>query len=314
MMKNTFRTLVMASTISICAINVAVVSASPAFAMRDSKPIATDDRIRTVVYSENEIYKFVGHYDYQSVIEFESDEEIVTVSMGNSITWQVVPSGSRLFIKPVERDAITNMTVITSKRTYHFEMHAEEAKGIDDSELVFVLRFVYGRGAGIGVSNFIDSVPDPLMEPEKYNFDYVLTGSDDIAPIRIFDDGEFTYFEFRDKNAEIPGFFLVHGDGSESLINFRTRGDYIVVERVAAQFTLRHGQDVVCIFNKNMGLSSSGSHPRPIQDKKSWWEFGREEDTQGTHPSEYEHKSERSNVAAGGREPKEQHKKTPIRR
>lgn len=248
-------------------------STAPAYALKESRAIASDKRIRNVVYNENEIYKFVGHYDYQSVIEFESDEEVLTVSMGNSVTWQVVPSGNRIFIKPVKQDALTNMTVVTNKRTYHFELHAETTDSINDPNLIFVLRFVYGRGAGIAVSNFIDSIPDPMLEPEKYNFDYVLNGAEDISPIRIFDDGEFTYFEFRDKNAEIPAFFVVHGDGSESLINFRTRGDFIVVERVAAQFTLRHGQDVVCVFNRHMTALSSGPTPRSIKGKK-WYQFG----------------------------------------
>lgn len=263
-MKKNARTLLLGFALAATSAVVTVSLASPVFALSDPKPIASDRRIRTVVYNENEIFKYVGHYDYQSVIEFESDEEIQTVSMGNSLTWQVVPSGNRMFIKPVAQDALTNMTVVTNKRTYHFELHAEEASGINDPALVFVLRFIYGRGAGISVTNMIDSVPDPLLEPEKYNFNYALTGSDDISPIRIFDDGEFTYFEFRDKNAEIPAFFLVHGDGSESLINFRTRDNYIVVERVSAQFTLRHGEDVVCIFNQNRTMRTSGSHPRPL--------------------------------------------------
>lgn len=272
-MKNTFRALVL----SCVAVAAALAVTPPAYALQDPKPIASDSRIRSVVYNENEIYKYTGHYDYQSVIEFEGDEEIVTVSMGNSTTWQVIPAGNRMFIKPVQQDALTNMTVITDKRTYHFELHAEMPEGIDDPDMVFVMRFIYGRGAGIGVSNYIDSVPDPMAEPEKYNFDYALTGSEDISPIRIFDDGEFTYFEFRDKNAEIPAFFLVHGDGSESLINFRTRDDFIVVERVAAQFTLRHGQNVVCVFNKNAQLSTSGATPRSNKTKH-WWQFGNDDD------------------------------------
>lgn len=272
-MGNAFRTLILSGVIAASATVAMLAVAGSAHALSDSKPIATDSRIRTVVYNENEIYNFVGHYDYQSVIEFESDEEVLTVSMGNSTTWQVVPSGNRMFIKPVQQDALTNMTVVSNKRTYHFELHAEEPTGINDPSMIFVLRFVYGRGAGIAVSNYIDSVPDPMIEPEKYNFNYVLSGADDIAPIRIFDDGKFTYFEFRNKNAEIPAFFLVHGDGSESLINFRARGDYIVVERVGPQFTLRHGQDVVCVFNQNMTARTSGSSPRPLE-KKKWYEFG----------------------------------------
>ncbi|MCH2546978.1 MAG: P-type conjugative transfer protein VirB9 [Alphaproteobacteria bacterium] len=279
-MKNTFRTLVLTCVMGVSAATVLTFStAQPAYALKESKPIAADKRIRTVVYNANEVFKFVGHYDYQSVIEFESDEEVFTVSMGNSVTWQITPAGNRIFIKPVQQDALTNMTVITNKRTYHFELHAEMAENINDPDMVFVMRFIYGRGAGIGVSNYIDSVPDPMIEPEKYNFDYALTGAEEISPIRIFDDGEFTYFEFRDKNAEVPAFFLVHGDGSESIINFRARGNYIIVERVAAQFTLRHGQDVVCIFNRNMGVRTSGATPRPIS-KKKWYQFGEDETTQ----------------------------------
>lgn len=266
-MLKTKHSLLLSASLTIMGV-VALGVPEAAFALSEPRPIATDHRIRTVVYNENEIFKYVGSYDYQSVIEFEKDEEIITVSMGNSVTWQVVPSGNRMFIKPVAPDALTNMSVITNKRTYHFELHAKEPKSVNDPDMTFVLRFIYGRGAGISVSQNIDTVPDPLLEPERYNFDYLLTGAEDISPIRIFDDGEFTYFEFRDKSAEIPAFFLVHGDGSESIINFRTRGDYIVVERVAAQFTLRHGEDVVCIFNQNMKLTSSGPDPRPTEKKR----------------------------------------------
>lgn len=266
-MKNTFRSLLLVCTASVAA--TALMSA-PAYAVREAKPISTDHRLQSVVYSPNEVYKFTGHYDYQSMIEFEDDEEINTVSMGNSVTWQVVPATNRLFLKPIQDDALTNMTVVTNKRIYNFELHAREAEGIDDPQLIFVMRFVYGRSSGLAVNNYFDSVPDPMLEPQKYNFNYSITGVEEISPIRIFDDGEFTYFEFRDKNADVPAFFMVHSDGSESIINFRTRGNYIVVERVASQFTLRNGRDIVCVFNNNLPLRSSGEHPRSIKEK-AWY-------------------------------------------
>lgn len=294
-MQKSVRTFVLTGAAAATVVMGVLSPVAPAFALQDPKPIASDRRIRTIVYNDNEIYKFVGHYDYQSVVEFESDEEILTVSMGNSLTWQVVPAGNRMFIKPVAQDALTNMTVITNKRTYHFELHAEEPSGVNDPDLVFVLRFIYGRGAGISVSNFIDSVPDPMLEPEKYNFDYALTGAETISPIRIFDDGEFTYFEFADKNAEIPAFFLVHGDGSESIINFRTRGNYIVVERVAAQFTLRHGEDVVCIFNQRKPLRSSGPFPRPLDGDEK-----KKSSDEGRNPAATQRSSDNEQAAQSG--------------
>ncbi len=226
---------------------------TPALAMRESRPIQVDHRVRIVMFQPDEVYKFIGHYRYQSTIEFASDEEIKTISMGDSTAWMLNPSGNRLFLKPLEQDATTNMTVITSKHTYLFELHAFETDDINDKAMVFVMRFVYPDDNVKTVSHYLDSVPSPELDadPSKYNFNYTISGSDDIAPVRIFDDGEFTYFQFRNKNAEVPAFFLVDSKGNESLINYRTRGDYIVLERVTSRLTLRHGTDIVCVFNES---------------------------------------------------------------
>ena len=229
---------------------------SKGFALQDMRSLPTDSRIRTFIYDPNEVYRYVGHYKFQSSIEFSPDEQVSTVSMGDSLAWQVSPSGNRLFIKPIEPDATTNMTVITNKRIYQFELHAEEAEDINDKEMTFSVRFSYPSEVATGNIRRFDKdfEPDIEEEPERYNFNYTFSGSNLIAPLKIFDDGEFTYFEFRDKNADIPAFFLVDGEGAESVINYHVAGKYIVVERVASQFTLRHGVDVTCIFNETSPL------------------------------------------------------------
>lgn len=236
-----------------------LLSGSPAWATKEARPEQLDHRVRIVMYQPDQVYKFTGHYRYQSAIEFAPDEEIKTISMGDSISWMLNPSGNRLFLKPLEQDATTNMTLITSKHTYLFELHARETDDINDKEMVFIMRFIYPDQDQESISQYLDSVPNPDLSdhPEKYNFGYTISGTDEIAPLRIFDDGEFTYYQFKNKNAEVPAFFVVDAQGNESLINFRTRGDYIVVERVAAKMTLRHGNEVVCVFNE------SRSAPRP---------------------------------------------------
>jgi type IV secretion system protein VirB9 len=236
------------------AIFVFCVSVDSVWASREPRPIATDPRIKVIMYSPNEVFKFDGYLGYQSNIEFAEDEEILTISIGNSLSWNLVPNGNRLFIKPLDPDATTNMTLITNKRTYLFEMHSKETESISDKNLTFSLRFVYpGEEEAMSSSNAdLSPLPDIINEPEQYNFRYSIRGSDFVAPIRIFDDGRFTYFEFRDKNAEVPAFFSVDAQGNESIINFRARGDYIIVERVSNRFTLRHGGDVVCVYNEAM--------------------------------------------------------------
>lgn len=231
----------------------ALCSVQYASATQDPRAMPIDHRVRTVTYKSDEVYKLTGHYRYQSSIEFGKDEEIKTISMGDSSSWLLNPSGSRLFLKPVEQDATTNMTIITNKHTYLFELHARETDKVNDPEMLFVLRFIYPDGDDTqNFGKYMDSVPEPdfLKHPEKYNSEYTISGSDEVAPIRIFDDGEFTYFQFRDKNTEVPAFFWVDDKNNEALINYRTRGDYIVVERVADRMTLRHGNYIVCVFNE----------------------------------------------------------------
>src|SRR4051812_48151751 len=176
---------------------LAVAYSGVAYATREPRPIQIDHRVRIVMYQPDEVYRFTGHYRYQSSIEFGKDEEIRTISMGDSTAWMMNPSGNRLFLKPVEQDATTNMTLITTKHVYLFELHARETDDIADKDMVFIMRFIYpDDGMAQTLSNYLDSVPEPDLEnePDKYNFSYTVAGTDVIAPIRIFDDGQFTYF------------------------------------------------------------------------------------------------------------------------
>ncbi|MBM3579773.1 MAG: P-type conjugative transfer protein VirB9 [Alphaproteobacteria bacterium] len=222
--------------------------------------LGSEKKFRSYIYNPNDVYRYVGHYTYQGFIEFEDDEALSTITMGNPSLWLFETLGNRLFLKPVgENGSETNMTVITSKRVYHFELMAKEAKSINDKDLVFVVKFVYPDEKDKNIVEFpkqSQSDEPDLRDLNPYNFSYQYAGEPTIAPIKVFDNGEFTYFQFAKKNAEIPAIFTVDSEGFESLVNFRAAGSYIIVERVAAQFTLRSGNDIVCVYN--MSLYSNG--------------------------------------------------------
>lgn len=253
---------------------LAVLMSVPASAVLIPQPLATDPRIKVVAYAPNEVIKYTGYYRVQTSWEFPADETIQTISLGDSVAWMMQPSGNRLFIKPVEEDATTNMTLITDRHVYLFELHAAHTDKVDDKDVTWILRILYPGSdeSGLVVNGGLDPVPDLDTEDlSKYNFRYTVSGSEDITPIRIFDDGEFTYFEFRDKNGEIPAFYMVDSQNKEGVVNYRTRGPYIVIERVVPRFTLRHGNSVVCVFNEAMASrrqstgnsSSSGNSGNP---------------------------------------------------
>lgn len=247
---NSTKKIISSLVVSAC---LSISLANDGFAIAVSRPIGNESRIRVINYMPNTVIRFVGHYNYHSIIEFAPDEEIKTITMGESAGWQLNPAGNRIFLKPVGLNATTNMTVITNRRTYFFEMHAEYASSINDSNLAFITKFMYPDGQ-LGMPNAISTNSSSgidLTKPTLYNFRYKISGKvSPIEPLLVFDDGRFTYFKFKDMNTDLPSIFTVDKNQNESLINYRVTDGYIIVERVTDKFTLRSGRDVICVFNE----------------------------------------------------------------
>ncbi len=252
-------------------------------------PITTDSRIRTLVYNPNEVYELKFYYNYQSFIEFSEDEEIEMISIGEAFAWRLTPSGKRLFIRPLEIAAHTNMTIITNKRTYHFDIRSDEFNGKADEDLVYTVRFFYPQigqplpiPPQLAVPNVAAKLPPPLAASQKkqyiktpfpgaditkkipgvivrnpeeveLNFDYSLAGkSDNIVPLKVYDDGNETNFQFANDNLVIPSINSVDANGNEHPLNYVIRDNYVVVPTVSRQFTLRLADSLLCIYNNKL--------------------------------------------------------------
>lgn len=112
-------------------------------AFDDDLSITTDSRIKTYIYNPNEVYLLVVHYGFQSQIEFSKGEEVKTISLGDAYSWKITPLENRLFVKPMEKNIRTNMTILTNKRSYQFDIVAQELDGEENQDLVYVVRFYY---------------------------------------------------------------------------------------------------------------------------------------------------------------------------
>lgn len=236
-----------------------VAHALPAYA-QSPLPIATDSRIRTLVYNENEVFPLVTYYGFQSNIEFAEREEIQTLSIGDQIGWQVVPAGRYLFIKAMQKTARTNMTVITDKHTYQFDLQSRDGGGEADKDLAYVIRFFYPDGnwnapAGDGE---MQATPASFEAPAAMpmNFNYTLSGPDEIAPMRVFDDGQFTYFEFPAAGMTAPEIAMVDETGREQPASALPRNGMVAVTGIASQFTVRANGQLVCVYNESMPQQS----------------------------------------------------------
>jgi|GEM_PF-988895 len=141
--------------------------ATPALA-QTATPVVTDSRIKTFVYNESDVYQVLTHYGYQSNIEFGKGEQVNTVSVGDRVGWQIVPAGRRLFIKAMEENAHTNMTVITNKRAYQFDLRSSgQVPNYPSQELVYVVRFFYPEENPLGAQPPIYSDASSMGMPQQ---------------------------------------------------------------------------------------------------------------------------------------------------
>lgn len=240
---------------------LSVLSVTPALAEKGATPVPADSRIRTVTYAERDVVRLNGHYGFTTSIEFAPNETIETVSIGDSAAWQVVKPAqpNLLFVKPIEPNADTNMTVVTDKRLYTFVLYAAQAQSHRSPGLTFHVKFNYpndasetiayqASAADLLAAQPVAGLANASTTPEDFNFDYTYAGTERLRPLRAFDDGKFTYFSFPAVETT-PAVFLVNPDGTEQIVNFQQKGQYLVVERIARQFTLRDGEAATCIFN-----------------------------------------------------------------
>ena len=225
------------------------ISASAVFI---DKPISTDSRIRTLVFTEHEVFRIVVHYGYQTNIEFSKKEEIQNISVGNNYAWQLSPLNNRLFIKPLEENIMTNMTVITNKRTYQFELQSKDMAGITDSELVYVVRFFYPDEyqdvIAPTLSDEADVEPIPILKP--YNFNYKVEGDENFAPSKIFDDGIVTYLKMP-SNVKDNIVIKAENAGEMRPVVTRKMQQYTVVDTISKSFEIICDNKKVKIINNN---------------------------------------------------------------
>lgn len=233
-----------------------------ALAEKAARSGVADTRIKTFTYHENDVYRLRGHYGYSTVIELSPRETIESVSIGDSESWQIVRAGrpNILFIKPVLDNASTNMTLITNKRMYSFDLSARKVQSHHTKDLAYRVKFIYASENDASLAKFssVSNVSyDPFrgVEGDSFNFEYSYSGSKRLRPTKAFDDGVFTYLSFP-KFETMPAVFEVQEDGSESLVNFNIKGKYLVVSSIGKQFTLRDGNVATCIFNDSYPKST----------------------------------------------------------
>lgn len=215
-------------------------------------PGLLDSRIRVAAYSADEVYRLTGFVGYETDLEFESGETFVGLGAGDIEGISFVAEGNHLFLKPKAAKVGTNLTIVTSRRTYQVDYSASAAHPDASEPVTYVLRFTYPAAAQSADATTRALATD-AHRPK--NIDYWYCGSLSIEPTAASDDGVHTRLTFAPK-AEQPAIFVLNEDGSESLLNFSMDEGDVILHRVARRLILRRGHLTGCVVNK--GFTGAG--------------------------------------------------------
>lgn len=221
--------------------------------------------VRNGFINSIQVYPFVDGALYQvyaspgqiTDIALQPGEQLVgsgPVAAGDTVRWVIgdTESGTgtakqiHILVKPTRPDLMTNLVINTDRRTYHMELRSTPATYMasvswqyPQDQLIALRRQNQQAEAAQPVANGIDLA--------RVNFRYEVTG--DRAPwqpLRAFDDGQQVFIEFPRGigQGEMPPLFVVGPEGDTSeLVNYRVRGNYMIVDRLFAAAELRFGSD-----------------------------------------------------------------------
>jgi type IV secretion system protein VirB9 len=219
-----------------------------------------------VDYDPWAVVKVVGVFRTATQILLGEDETILHVAVGDATGWDVAAEKNTLFVKPKAERGPTNLIITTSRpggtRNYTFELATRSGSSSRQSpDTVFVLRFRYpADAAALGTAaitaeavalerRLLELKLDRAVVEGKRNLAYAVQGPADLEPSEVSDNGRFTVLRFP-ANQPLPAIYQVDGSGTESLVPFDVRGEFVVIHAVVRQLRLRRGRDVLCIYNQ----------------------------------------------------------------
>jgi type IV secretion system protein VirB9 len=207
-------------------------------------------------FSDGALYQVYASPGEITDIALQDGEQLVgsgPVAAGDTVRWIIgdTESGAgnarktHIMVKPTRADLMTNLVINTDRRTYHLELRSTEKTYMasvswqyPQDELIALRRQNVAAEAAAPV--------DVGLDLAKLNFRYAIEG--DAAPwrpLRAFDDGRKVYVEFPRGIAqgEMPPLFIIGAAGDSQLVNYRVRGNHMIIDRLFTAAELRFGAD-----------------------------------------------------------------------
>ena len=210
--------------------------------------------IQLYPYSDGAHYQVYAAPGEVTDVALQAGEQLAgagPVAAGDTVRWIIgdTESGAgaakrvHILVKPTRPDLVTNLVINTDQRTYHLELHATAKTYMASVSWSYPqdqLIALHAQNATADAQAAIASGIDIAA----LNFRYRVEGDTPAwRPLRAFDDGRQVFIEFPSGIAqgEMPPLFVIGPSGGGELVNYRVRGNHMIVDRLFAAAELRMG-------------------------------------------------------------------------
>jgi P-type conjugative transfer protein TrbG len=219
--------------------------------------------IQVYPFSDGALYQVYAAPGEITDIALEPGEQLTgsgPVAAGDTVRWIIgdTESGAgpakriHILVKPTRADLVTNLIINTDRRIYHLELHS------DDKTYMASVSWAYAQDQLIALrqQNAAAEAATPVatgVDLNALNFRYRIEGDNPPwRPLRAFDDGRQVFIEFPTgiSQGELPPLWVIGAEGDGQLVNYRVRGNHMIVDRLFAAAELKLGgkhQEVVRI-------------------------------------------------------------------
>jgi type IV secretion system protein VirB9 len=220
---------------------------TPALGQVAPQAAGGDPHLQQIDYDSGRIVQLRGSPGFEMMVELSPDEQVQNVAVGDGAAWQVSVNkgGDRLFIKPIQPDVETNMTVVTSVRIYSFDLMSMDGPTAD---MPYTVQFRY---------------PPPRVAPSDGQYvdvsaatrrmsRYKVSGDRLLWPSSVTNDGQHTYITWP-RTSPIPAVYAYDQSGNEVLVNgMMGTDDVYVIDGAPQTLMFRIDRDVAYAVRINL--------------------------------------------------------------
>ena len=186
------------------------------------------------------------------IVELQAGEHITgEPQIGDSVRWNVSPAmygqgegaTSVIILKPQEPGLDTNLLITTDRRAYYLRLVSKPQDYIaraafsypkEENAERWQQHLLAQRAQAEETKRDAHLLP-AMITADKLNFAYRVTGgTEEVRPVRVFDDGAKTYIQMRPEiqYREAPVLLIVGSDGKGEMTNYRVQQQTYIVDRL----------------------------------------------------------------------------------